>query len=313
MKKTILIILVAVLAIIAISLCFTTVGPTERGVMVTFGKAGDKVLDPGLHFTVPVAQHIKKYSLAPVNYEIDFTIGSDGAVTKDMQTVGLSANVFWKYDEDKLIEAVTLYTESSLQSAIEKTMLASVKESVGRYTIYEIVEQQEKISQEINDSLKKKMSSYPIDITQIAISNWDWSPSFDEQIAETMRTTQQVKIAEQELQITEQTVQKQIKEAEAEQKAMVIKAEAEKEKATIAAETKLKVAELEAEAKKVEAEALAYYNEKVAENLEVEVQLKKLEVEKARVDKWDGKYVSTYQYGPIPVTQGSLLGVGNLE
>lgn len=281
--------------------------------MVTFGKAGDKVLDPGLHFTVPVAQHIKKYSLAPVNYEIDFTIGSDGAVTKDMQTVGLSANVFWKYDEDKLIEAVTLYTESSLQSAIEKTMLASVKESVGRYTIYEIVEQQEKISQEINDSLKKKMSSYPIDITQIAISNWDWSPSFDEQIAETMRTTQQVKIAEQELQITEQTVQKQIKEAEAEQKAMVIKAEAEKEKATIAAETKLKVAELEAEAKKVEAEALAYYNEKVAENLEVEVQLKKLEVEKARVDKWDGKYVSTYQYGPIPVTQGSLLGVGNLE
>ena len=80
----------------------------------------------------------------------------------------------------------------------------------------------------------------------------------------------------------------------------------------IEAETALEVAQLQAEAKKVEADALAYYNEKVAENLEVELELKKLEVEKARVEKWNGQYVSTYQYGAIPVTQGSLLGTGTV-
>ena len=80
----------------------------------------------------------------------------------------------------------------------------------------------------------------------------------------------------------------------------------------IEAETALEVAQLQAEAKKVEADALAYYNEKVAENLEVELELKKLEVEKARVEKWNGQYVSTYQYGPIPVTQGSLLGTSTV-
>lgn len=307
-KKIVVIVLVVIVAIILVTCCFSTVGATERGVMITFGRAGDKVLEPGLHVHLPFVQHIQKYSLAPVNYELVFSIGSDGAVTKDMQTIGLSADVFWKYDERKLLEAVTRYTEVSLRSAIEKTMLASVKESVGRYTIYEIVEQQEKISNEISESLKKKMASYPIEITQIAISNWDWSPSFDEQIAETMRTTQQVKIAEQELQIAEQVAKKQIKEAEAEKEAIVIKAEAEKEKATVEAETRLLVAEKEAEAKKVEADAVAYYNDKVSENLEVQVQLKKLDVEAKRVEKWDGKYVSTYQYGPIPVTQGSLLG-----
>ena len=245
-----------------------------------------------------------------MNYEIEFSIGSDGAVTSDMQTIGLTADVFWIYDETRLYDAATKYTESSLRNAIEKTMLASVKESVGRYTIYQIVEQQEKISGEISESLKNKMKDYPIVITQIAISNWDWSPAFDEQIAETMKTTQQVKIAEQELQITEQEAQKQIKEAAAEQEAMVIRANAEKEKAMIEAQTALEVAQLQAEAKKVEADALAYYNQKVAENLEVELELKKLEVEKARVEKWNGQYVSTYQYGPIPVTQGSLLGTG---
>ncbi len=308
MKKIIIIALVVVLALVIVFNCLSTVGPTERGVLVTLGKAEDKVLEPGLHFTIPFAQTIKKYSLAPINYGIEFSIGSDGAVTKDMQTVGLIADVFWTYDESRLYDAATKYTESSLRNAIEKTMLASVKESVGKYTIYEIVEMQEKISHEISDSLTTKMSSYPIVITQIAISNWDWSPAFDEQIAETMKTTQQVKIAEQELQITQQESQKQIKEAQAEQEAIIIRANAEKEKSLVAAETALEVAKLEAEAKKVAADALAYYNQKIAENLEVEIELRKIEVEKERVEKWNGQYVSTYQYGPIPVTQGSLLG-----
>ena len=308
MKKLIIIAVCALVAVIIVFNCFSTVGTTERGIMVTFGKAGEEVLSPGLHFKVPFAQTIKKYSLAPINYEIDFSIGSDGAVTNDMQTVGLTADVFWTYDESRLYDAVTKYTESSLRSAIEKTMLASVKESVGKYTIYEIVENQEKISQEISSSLTSKMSIYPIVINQIAISNWDWSPAFDEQIAETMKTTQQVKIAEQELQITTQEAQKQIKEAQAEQEATIIRANAEKEKALIEAETKLETAKLEAEAKKVAADAEAYYNSKLAENLEVELALRELEVKSEEIEKWDGKYVSTYQYGPIPVTSGSLLG-----
>ena len=309
-KRIIMVVLIVVVLLVVVLNCFSSVGTTERGIMVTFGKAGQEVSEPGIHFTIPFAQTIRKYSLAPVNYEIEFSIGSDGAVTSDMQTIGLTADVFWIYDETRLYDAATKYTESSLRNAIEKTMLASVKESVGRYTIYQIVEQQEKISGEISESLKSKMKDYPIVITQIAISNWDWSPAFDEQIAETMKTTQQVKIAEQELQITEQEAQKQIKEAAAEQEAMVIRANAEKEKAMIEAQTALEVAQLQAEAKKVEADALAYYNQKVAENLEVELELKKLEVEKARVEKWNGQYVSTYQYGPIPVTQDSLLGTG---
>lgn len=307
MKKAIIIAVIALAALIVIFNCFSTVGTTERGILVTFGKAGEEVLNPGLHFTIPFAQTIKKYSLAPINYEIDFSIGSDGAVTNDMQTVGLTADVFWTYDETRLYDAVTKYTEASLKSAIEKTMLASVKESVGKYTIYEIVENQEKISQEISSSLTSKMSIYPIVINQIAISNWDWSPAFDEQIAETMKTTQQVKIAEQELQITQQEAQKQIKEAQAEQEATIIRANAEKEKALILAETKLESAKLEAEAKKVTADAEAYYNQKIAENLEVELKLRELEVKSQEIEKWDGRYVSTYQYGPIPLSNGSLL------
>lgn len=306
--KIVVLVIVGILAVCLICNCFSIVGPTERGIRVSLGKADTAILSPGMYFKLPFVEKIQKYSMSPINYGIQFSIGSDSAVTNDMQSVGLTADVFWIYDEAKLYEVITKYTESSLKAAISKAMLASVKESVGKYTIYQIVENQEKIATEITQSLTNKMSSYPIIISQVAISNWDWSQAFDDQIAETMRTTQQVKIAEQELQITQQEAQKQIKEAQAEKEAALIKANAEKEKALIESQTKLETAKLEAEAKKVTADAEAYYNAKLAENLEVELALRELEVRSEEISKWDGKYVSTYQYGPIPVTNGSLLG-----
>ena len=109
-RRLIIIILVAIVALFVIFNCFSSVGTTERGILVTFGRAGEEVLEPGLHFTIPFAQTIRKYSLAPVNYEIDFSIGSDGAVTSDMQTIGLTADVFWIYDESRLYDAATKYT-----------------------------------------------------------------------------------------------------------------------------------------------------------------------------------------------------------
>lgn len=310
-KKASIIVLATIIAIIILCSSISIIGPTERGIKLTFGKASEEILQPGLNFKTPFAQSIKKYSLEPIVYSIEFSIGSDSAITSDMQSVGLTASVIWTYDESKLYEVVTKYTSSSLKDAISKSMLASIKESVGKYTIYEIVENQEKISQEIQSALVTKMNAYPIIISQVAISNWDWSAEFDAQISETMRTTQQVKIAEQELQITQQEAQKQIKEAEAEKEAALIKANAEKEQALIKAETELETAKLNAEAQKVEADAIAYYNQKVAENLEVELQLRKLENEAAEIEKWNGQYVSTYQYGTIPVTTGSLMGPTN--
>lgn len=310
-KKLIALVVIGIIIILLFIGSCSTISSTQRGIKTTFGKASENVLTPGLHFKVPFVQGIKKYSMAPSDCEITFTMGEDSAVTSDMQSVSLTSDVFWYYDESRLYDAATRYTESSLKNAIQKTLLASVKEAVGKYTIYQIVENQDKITTEIAESLKSKMSSYPVVISQVTISNWNWSQAFDDQIDETMKATQRVKIAEQELQITEQESQKQIKEAEAEKEATLIKANAEKERALIKAQTDLETAKLEAEAKKVAADAEAYYNAKLAENLEVELALRELEVKSEEIAKWDGKYVSTYQYGTIPVTSGSLIGPTN--
>ena len=291
-KKTLITIIVLALLAITAYESYSVVAPNERGVQVMLGEVTGSVLEPGVHFHPPFVSVIKKYSIVPKSMNINFSVGTDGAITKDMQTVGSQVTVFYRYDGAKIMDAVTKYTESLLGNVITKSLIASIKESIGKYSIYELVENQDKITADVSVSLKEKLAEYPIEVTQLTISNWDWSDDFDKNIKETMNRTQQVRQAEQDLKLAETNAQKQVAEAEAQKKAAEQTAEGELIKAQKAAE-----------AKRAEADALAYYNEKVAQNYQVEIKLKELEIELEKAKKWDGRQVPEY----VPLTASGTI------
>ena len=285
-KSLVTLIVLAVIAVTAYE-SVAVVAPNERGVQVMLGEVTGDVLEPGMHFHPPFVSNIKKYSIVPKGMNVTFSVGKDGAITKDMQTVGSQVTVFYRYDGAKIMDAVKKYNESILENAITRSLVASVKESVGKYSIYELVENQDKITTDVTNALNAKLAEYPIEVTQLTISNWDWSEDFDKNIKETMNRTQQVRQAEQDLKLAETNAQKQVAEAEAQKKAAEQTAEGELIKAQKAAE-----------AKRVEADALAYYNSKVAQNYQVEIKLKELEIELEKAKKWDGRQVPEY----VPLT-----------
>lgn len=285
-KSLVAILVVAVLAALAYG-AVTVVGPNERGVQVTLGEVVGGVMQPGMHYHLPLISTIKRYSVVPKGLNVNFSTEKDGAITKDMQTVAAQVTVFYRYDDARLMDAVKKYNEPILENAITRSLVASVKESVGKYSIYDLIENQDKITSDVQSSLSAKLSEYPVEVTQLTISNWDWSDDFDKNIKETMNRTQQVRQAEQDLKLTETNAQKQVAEAEAAKKAAEQTAEAELIKAQKAAE-----------AKRVEADALAYYNAKVAQNYQVEIRLKELEIELEKAKRWDGRQVPEY----VPLT-----------
>ena len=282
MKKELKKTLVGIVVLIAVLLfavgSVAVVAPNERGVQVTLGEVTGGVLAPGMHFHPPFISVVKKYSIVPKGMNVNFSVGKDGAITKDMQTVGSQVTVFYRYDESRIMDAIKKYSDSILENAITRSLVASVKESVGKYSIYELVENQDKITADVGTSLSQKLSEYPIEVTQLTISNWDWSDDFDKQIKETMNRTQQVRQAEQDLKLAE--------------------AEAQKKAAEQTAEADLIKAQKAAEAKQVEADALAYYNAKVAQNSNIEIKLKELEIQLERAKRWDGREVPEY----VPLT-----------
>ena len=276
-----------VVLVLAVNSC-TVIEPNERGVQVTLGQVQGGVIQPGMKFHAPFVTIIRRFRLEPKTYEVSFSCGNDGAITKDMQTVGSTVAVRYIYDEKRIMDIVTRYqNDYVIQSAMRDNVKASLKETVGQYSIYDLVERQNEVTTKVAEAMLARMADYPIDISQTTITNWDWSDDFDKQIKETANRAQEVKKAEQDLKLAEQQAQKQVKEAEAKKAAIEQEAEAA-----------LIKAQKEAEAKKVEADAVAYYHARVAPNYQVEIRLKELEIELERAKRWDGRQVPEY----VPLT-----------
>ncbi len=267
---------------------FEVIGPSERGVKVTLGTVDNEVLEPGVVFKCPFITEVRTFVLQPKTYEVTFDVGDNGAITKDMQTVGATVAVRYCYDETRILDIVTRYAKDEvIESAMKDNIKASLKETTGKYSIYSLVEEQNKVTDEVSKAILIRMQDFPIKIAQTTITNWDWSDDFDKQIKETANRTQQVKQAEQEANIAAAQAQKLVKQAEA-----------EKQAAELQAQATYITAQGHANAQKVWADAEFYAAQQLSKAREMKLSEWKHEEEMLRLKQWDGRQVPNY----IPLT-----------
>lgn len=276
---------------------FYVVNSGSKGLSFKFGAIQNTEINPGLHFKTPFVEGIEIVSIQPTKLEYDVIVGQDGAITKDSQTIGASTTTFYKYKENQLVNMWQQYGTNNIKNLVENTVKSAVKSTMGNYTIFEIAGNQNKIKQEVMLDVKTKLKDYPVEITELNITNYDWSDDFDKQIKDTMNKAQQVKQKEQELLIAEQEANKKVKQADADKQALIVKAEGERD-----------AAKLNAEAKTLEGQGIKAYNELIQTNLATELEFRRLEIEKMRVEKWNGEYVSNNNYMPIPSSVGVIQG-----
>lgn len=275
---------------------FKIVQSTDVGLKLRLGKLQEEVLEPGIHWRTPFLEKIKVISLQPIQLDYKITVGTDGAITKDNQTVGTELTIFYAYNKTSIRTMYQKFGEEKLQNVIQSTLKESFKEAVGTRDIFNIAQNQNAIQKEVIGTIQNKLKDYPVEIRELKITNYDWSDNFDQAIAQTMEKAQQVKKAEQDLLLTEQNANKKVKEAEADKNALIAQAEGEKAAAA-----------LRAEAKALEGEGIRKYNQSVQSNMALEIQLRQLDNERARIDKWNGQYVANNNYAPIPFQAGTIL------
>jgi len=84
---------IVAIAALAIINPVTCVGPSERGIRVTLGKAHDDILHPGVHFRAPFLDKIETYSISPQTYDLFIPIDQRGAISKDNQLLGAEGKI----------------------------------------------------------------------------------------------------------------------------------------------------------------------------------------------------------------------------
>lgn len=290
MKKfwlTLTVLFVAVLALIMVN-PFVTIKSTERWVVSQWWAVNRKIGE-GLHFVTPIMESVKKIPIVPQKMQLRIDVWDNGAITKDNQTIGVDMTVFFRYDDEDIINIAKNYGTDVLQKNLEQNVIKAFKESVGKLTIFDVAENQAEINSGTLKLARTYINNYPITIDDIQITNYDWSEEFDRSIQQTMKIAQEAKQQEQELKKVEIEAQQAVKKAEANR-------DAEK---------------LNAEALKIKWEWEKAYNDAITSkqvNMEYQIKMKELEIEEIKAKRWNGQYVSTNNYWPIPVAQSTLLG-----
>lgn len=224
-KKTIIILLVAIVVIATVASSMTIVEAGHTGVVVTLGKVEDHVLQEGLHFKIPFIQEVVRIDNRITKLDVDTE-----AFSKDLQTVSTTIAINYRVDTSKsysIYKNIGRNYESVLVIPAVNEVLKAI---AAKYTAEESVTNRTLVSEGLVAGLNEKLNEIGLYVTDVNIINFDFSEAY-------INAIEEKQVAQQQLLKAETEKQTAITNAEAEAEATKIRAEAEAEANRILAES----------------------------------------------------------------------------
>ncbi len=271
-KKTVVSIVIFAIVVIAAAVvsfsCFVSVPAGHTGVVVSFGKVEDYVLDEGLHGKLPWQEVINMDNRAQKE------VLTMSAFSSDIQQVEVNCSINFSVDKETSQNLFRHVGESYYAKVVEPRIYENLKSVFAKYSAENLVGMREVLSDEIEGLLAPEMKEYGIELINISVEDIDFTDVFTDAV-EAKQVAEQAKLQAQ----TEQ-----------EQKTMEQQAAAERD--VIAAQAEADVKKIEADAAaysiSVQAQAEADANAKIAASLTPEL------IDYTEIEQWDGKLPEIY-------------------
>ena len=251
-SNKLVIVIVVILAVAALIYnCVTTIPAGYTGIVTTFGKVSDYVLDSGLQVKLPYQKVIK------MDNRIQKQTISMSCFSADIQEVNLQYTLNYRINEK---DAMSIYKNIGIDyynTVIVPSINEAVKQGTAKYTAEELIENRTELADGIEEILINKLKDYSIVVVDTAVENMDFTDAYTDAV-EAKQVAQQNKLKA---------------ETEAQQK--LIEADA-------AANVKKINADAEAYELTVKAQAEAEANETITKSLTDEI------LKKMYYDSWNG-------------------------
>lgn len=215
-----LVILLVFITLITSALSVTTIGPGERGVLMNFGAVQTGVLNPGLHFLVPVMQSVAKIDVRVQKYSIP-----EKAASKDLQEVETTAAINWHILPQ---DSEWVYQHLGRENAVKQNILApavanAVKAVTAKYNAEDLVVERDEVRSQIEQLIRKNLTPYRIVVDSVNITNFEFSPEFSAAIERKQVAQQHAQQASYDLQRAKVKAEQTIVTAKATAEAMKLK------------------------------------------------------------------------------------------
>jgi len=242
---------------------FGTVGAGQRGVLLRFGAVTGDSKEEGLYYKIPFVDEVVLMSTQIQKYTAPAT-----AFSKDLQVVSTEVTLNFQLAASQVGEIYRTMRQDYQNRVIQPFILEVVKSTTARYDAEELITQRPVVKDELQQSMTERLAPMGIGVVEFSITDFQFSPGFQDSIEAKVRAVQAALEAENALER--------------------VKFEAEQ---TITRAT-------------AEARSLELQKAQVTDQL---IELRRIEVQQTAVEKWNGVMPSVVTSGP-PIPRLDVLG-----
>lgn len=176
---------VALFAMILFLGSFTIITPGDVGVVVRLGDIS-RSLSSGIHLKFPIIESVEKITVQTQKEQVE-----TDAASQDLQTVKAVVAVNYNVDSTKVAELYKTVGLDYKVRVIDPAIQEAVKAATAKYTAEQLITKRSLVKEDILSSLKSILSPKDIAVSDVSITNFDFSPSFNQAIEAKVTAEQQ--------------------------------------------------------------------------------------------------------------------------
>ena len=250
------VVVIAVVAVLAGAL--GTVGAGQRGVLLSFQAPTGEIKEEGLYYKIPFVEQVVLMSTQIQKYTAPANSSS-----KDLQVVTTEVTLNYQLNASSVVKIYTNLRQEYEGRIIQPYIQEAVKSTTANYDAEELITQRPKVRDELQNLIAERLKPLGMDVVQLSITDFQFSPAFQDSIEAKVRAVQQALEAENALKRVEFEAQQQITRARA------------------------------------EAEGLRLQKQQITAQL---LELRQIEVQRSAVEKWNGVMPGVVTSGgPVPM------------
>ena len=232
--------IICLIAFIFIPWNFKTVDTGEIAVVKELGQVID-TREPGMHTDFWMTRSY--ITLDTKVRQVEITTSS---YSNDKQTMELAMTIQYQIKKDCAKDIVIHYGNlEQLEARIQSVAIERTKSIMSAYTAERIIQERSTISAAVADAVELAAGeNYYVDITNIALTNIDFSDAYEQSVEQSMISQQEVIKAQAEAKKAEEIAKGQLEVAKQEAQAKIAAAEAEAKAKELAAEAEAKAIEI---------------------------------------------------------------------
>lgn len=204
-------VVIVVIVLVLLWASFVTIGPGNRGVLMTFGAVHSGVLTPGLHFKLPFIQSVKQ-----MDVQIQKSQTAESAASLDLQNVTTDVAVNWSIEPT---DAGWVYQHLGNESELANKVIAPVvsnalKAVAARYNAEQLIEKRDVVARDVQQQIVTALAQYRVQVQGVNITNFKFSQAYTQAIEQKQVAQQRALQATYDLQRAKIEAQQEVAKAQ---------------------------------------------------------------------------------------------------